>query len=74
MSKGKYENITRCLHISNDNVSDNDERRAMDLKLAKMGWLLADIKEKCKLNWNFNQEVTVDESMVRYKGKYCPIR
>jgi len=24
--------------------------------------------------WNLHQQITVDETMVRYKGKYCPIR
>jgi len=31
------------------------------------------MQEKSKLNWNLHLEVTVDELMVCYKGKYCPV-
>jgi hypothetical protein len=37
-------------------------------------WLLNRIREACKAVWNVAKMCSVDEMMVRYKGKYCPSR
>jgi len=39
-----------------------------------MRWLLDDIRDACQQSWNLHQEISVDELMVRYKGKFCPVR
>lgn len=74
MSRQRYEDVTRSLHVSDDSAMDSNDVRIGQQKLCKLGWLLLEIKGKCKLNWNLHQEMTVDESMIRYKRKYCPIR
>jgi hypothetical protein len=36
--------------------------------------LIQEIVKRCEENWNLHKEVSVDEMMVPYKGKFCPIR
>ena len=43
-------------------------------KLNKIRWMLDEVTERCKAMWSPNQQLTVDETMIRYKGKYSPIR
>ncbi len=32
------------------------------------------MKKQCMQVWNLHREVTVDETMVAYKSKYCGVR
>jgi hypothetical protein len=32
------------------------------------------MNEACQVGWKLGEYVTVDETMVRYKGKFCPAR
>jgi hypothetical protein len=43
-------------------------------KLHKLRWMLEEVLERFKAMWAPNQQLTVDEGMVMYKGIYCPIR
>jgi hypothetical protein len=43
-------------------------------KLHKLRWMLDEVWDRFKCMWAPNQQLTVDESMVMYKGTYCPIR
>jgi hypothetical protein len=36
--------------------------------------MLDEVRERFKYMWAPNHQITVDESMVMYKGMYCPIR
>jgi hypothetical protein len=35
--------------------------------------MMDEMRDKFKSMWSPNQQMTVDESMVMYKGKYCPV-
>jgi hypothetical protein len=35
---------------------------------------LNEVRKRCQENWALGQMVAIDEMMIRYKGKYCPIR
>jgi hypothetical protein len=43
-------------------------------KLHKLRWMLDEVKEKFKAMWSLTQQMTIDESMLMYKGKYCLVR
>jgi len=66
-----YEDITKCLHIADDTMTMLAGDNAKFDKLWKMRWLPTKIKRRFKCNWNLNQQVIVDETMVPYKRKYC---
>jgi hypothetical protein len=36
--------------------------------------MLDEVREQFKAMWSPNQQLTVDESMLRYKGNYCPVK
>lgn len=74
MSRQRFERISACLHIVDDKLWPTNKDHPNYDKLGKLKWLLTEIRSKCMENWNLGQFVTVDEMMVRYKGKYCPIR
>lgn len=73
MSRDRFERITSCLHVDDDRgLSLNREDPHRD-KLCKVRWLLTEIRKRYMENWNLGQMITIDEMIVRYKGKYCPI-
>jgi hypothetical protein len=74
MSRNRFEIITSCLHIVDDSGQPANRRDPNYDKLVKTRWLLEEVRLRCQQNWQLGQMVTVDEMMVRYKGKYCPIR
>jgi hypothetical protein len=43
-------------------------------KLYKLRWMLDEVRSRFRAMWSPNQQMTVDEGMLMYKGKYCPIR
>lgn len=43
-------------------------------KLNKVRWFLDCIRDRCKNMWALNQQLTIVESMIRYKEKYCLVR
>jgi len=74
MTYRRYEDITRCLHVADDSVPVVAGDDAEFDRLRKMRWLVTELQSRFKSTWNLHQEVTVDETMVPYKGKYCPVR
>jgi hypothetical protein len=74
-SRKCFEDLRRCLHITNparyENVGRDDP--AYD-KIHQTRWLVDAIRERCKAAWNLGKNLTIDEMMVRYKGTYSPIR
>jgi hypothetical protein len=73
MSRQRFERISACLHIVDDSLLPSRGQVEHD-KLGKLKWLLTELRVRCKENWHLGQYITIDEMMVRYKGKYCPIR
>jgi hypothetical protein len=41
-------------------------------KMRQTRWLHDHMNEACQAGWKLGEYVTVDETMVRYKGKFCP--
>ena len=74
MIRDRYEQITCCLHVANAPEKDKDPRSFTYDKLHKLGWMLDEVREKFKAMWSPDQQITVDEGMVMYKGQYCPMR
>lgn len=68
-----YEDITQCLYIANASVPVAVGEDAEFDTLRKMRWLISEMQRRFKSSWHLHQEVTVDETMVPYKGKYCPV-
>jgi hypothetical protein len=66
--------LTRCLHITDPSTYVADNTSPHFDKMHQTRWLIDAIREACKRQWNLGQYITVDETMVRYKGTYCPAR
>jgi hypothetical protein len=43
-------------------------------KLHKLRWMIDEVRIQFQAMWSSNQQMTVDEGMIIYKEKYCPIR
>lgn len=70
MSRKRFEAISKCLHVNNNSGAPTDRNHPDFDKLAKLRWLIEEVRECCINNWNLGQFVTIDELMVRYKGGY----
>ena len=70
-TRERFESITRCLHVANEASSGTSA--GID-KIGKVRWLHEVVCIRCEKLWNPHQQLIVDESMVRYKGQYSPIR
>ena len=74
MTRDRYEQISWCLYVANAPESERMPRSPTYDKLHKLWWMLDEVRDRFKGMWLPNQQMTVDESMVIYKGKYCPVR
>ena len=74
MTRDCFEAILRCLHVAKPCDVVDEHGVVVRDKIAKVQWLVQAIRVRCENMWNCHQQLTVDESMVRYKGQYCPIR
>jgi hypothetical protein len=74
MTRDRFEQITQCLHVANAPESARNKSSPAYDKLHKIRWMLDEVRERFKSMWALNQQITVDESMIMYKGAYCPIR
>jgi hypothetical protein len=71
-SHDRFQQITRCLHITNPNSYDATRDEPGYDKMGQVRWLVDDIRRACMKEWSLGKYVTVDEMMIRYKGSYCP--
>jgi hypothetical protein len=74
MTRERFELISRCLHVANAPMCEQDRGNSAYDKLHKLRWMLYEVRDRFKAMWMPNQQLTVDESMVMYKGQYCPVR
>jgi hypothetical protein len=74
MTRDQFELITECLHVANAPAHVQDQSSPTYNKLHKIKWMLDEIWDRFKAMWSPNQQMTVDERMIMYKGVYCPIR
>ena len=74
MSRIRFESIIRCIHLvdNKDVVIDKDNPEYS--KIAKTEWLVNALNDLCAQFWNAEQNMCVDEMMIKYTGKYSPIR
>jgi hypothetical protein len=70
----RFQQISKCLHITNPNSYVATRGEPGYDKMGKVRWLVDDIRRACMREWNLEKYVTVDEMMIRYKGSYCPTR
>jgi hypothetical protein len=74
MTRDRFELITRFLHVASAPPSVTNKDNPTYDKLHKIRWMLDEIRDRFKSMWSPNQQMTVDEAMVMYKGKYCHVR
>jgi hypothetical protein len=74
MTRDRFEKITSCLYVANALQSNMDCTSPTYDILHKIRWMLDEVQGHFKSMWSSNQQLIVDESMVMYKSKYCPIR
>lgn len=73
LKRDSCERITRCLHLGILEENVKDQRSATHDKLQKVRWMVDEVCLRFKVQWSLNQQMTVDEGRIMYKGKYCPI-
>jgi hypothetical protein len=73
-TRKRFMALTRCLHITDPSTYVADNTSPLFDKMHQTRWLIDAIREACKRQWNLGQFITIDETMVRYKGTYCPAR
>ena len=66
--------ITRCLHVANAPPHVTNTFSPTYEKLHKIRWMMEEMRDHFKAMWSPNQHLIVDEEMIIYKGKYCPIK
>jgi hypothetical protein len=74
MTRNRYELITRCLHVANAPADVQDRSSSKYDKLHKLRWMIDEVRNRYQAMWSPNQQMTVDEGMIMYKGKYCAVR
>jgi hypothetical protein len=73
-TRKRFMTLTRCLHITDPSMYVADNTSPHFDKMHQTRWLIDAIRGACKRLWSLGQFVTIDETMVRYKGTYCPAR
>jgi hypothetical protein len=59
------------LHVT-DLATYVGDRSSPDFdKMHQTRWLINEMKAAYKREWQLGQHVTIDKTMVKYKGKYC---
>ena len=66
--------LTRCLHITDPTIYVEDRHSLLYNKMHQTRWLVNSIRKSYKWQWNLSLYITIDETMVKYKGKYCEMR
>ena len=74
MSLGRWEDIMRCLHLVDNNTIVRDVSDPRYDRIAKTRWLVEMFVNVSKDIYNLEREITVDECVIPYKGRYCFIR
>ena len=74
MSLGRWQQIMRCLHLVDNNSVVRDASDPRFDMIAKTRWLVEMFVNVSKDIYNLEREITVDECVIPYKGRYCFIR
>jgi hypothetical protein len=74
MSCRRWEAITRCLHlVDNDTVVRDCTQPGYD-RIAKWRGIVEVFAHRSRELYNPGEIMTVDELIISYKGRYCRIR
>jgi hypothetical protein len=74
MCRRRFEDILRCIHlVDNDHITTNKNDPSYS-KIAKCEWLVREHNALYSQYWQPEQNLTIDEMMIKYCGKYLPIR
>ena len=73
MTQKRFEALTWCLHLVNNEVLVTDRGDPEYDKLAKVRWLCEAFTTMSQSLYN-ERVLTVDEIMILYKGRFCNIR
>ena len=74
MSLGRWEQIMRCLHLVDNNTIVRDASDPRFDRIAKTRWLVEMFVNVSRDIYYLGREITVDECVIPYKGRYCFIR
>jgi len=74
MSRKRFEAITRCLHLVNNNDLVTDKEDPSYDKIGKVRWLCESFARMSQSFYSNERVLTVDEIMIAYKGRFCNIR
>ena len=74
MSLRRWQQILSCLHLVDNAEVVRDTKDSRFDKIAKTRWLVENFVEVSEAIYNLEREITVDECVIPYKGKYCFIR
>lgn len=74
MPRRRFEGITRCLHLVNNETLIIDRADPSYDKIAKVRWLCESFAQISQSLYNNERTLTVDEIMIAYKGRLCSIR
>jgi hypothetical protein len=74
MSCKRWEAILRCLHLTDNEKIIRDPKNPAFDKGAKVRPLLKHFTDRSKALYNLERELTIDELVVPYKGKYTSLR
>lgn len=64
----------RCLHLTDNEKLERDRSSPNFDKIGKIRMLLNHFVKTSQALYNLEREVTVDELIIPYKGKYCNFR
>jgi hypothetical protein len=75
LTRDRFYALRRTLHITDPSTyTIVDPAHPEYDKMRQTRWLLDHMNEVCEAGWKLGEYVTVDETMVWYKGKFCPAR
>ena len=64
----------RCLHLIDNSIVVRDVNDPRYDRIAKTRWIVDMFVKVSKEIYNLEREITVDECVIPYKGRYCHIR
>ena len=74
MTRSRFIELTRCLHIINPATYVREKDLPGYDKLRQVRWLIEYIKNNRRNLWTLGKYCTIDEMMICYMGSYCPLR
>lgn len=74
MTLARWEQILQCLHLVDNDLIVKDVNNPKFDRIAKTRWLIDMFMRVSEEIYNLEREITIDECVVPYKGRYCTIK